>query len=604
MAISAQEEELVVKPPSKYKKDTKWKNFKEGAIAYLNAIKGKYDIPLAYVIREDEQPVSNQIFQSEHHRLIAVIPLQGIEFEEDNGRVFDLLKSWTINGHAWTWVRSFNSTRNGRQAWLALVNHFEGDAQRDKVKDHAYAAIAAAKYYGENMRFTFETYVMIHQDAYADLVQYGKVISEEKHVRDLLSNIKDNSAAANAAKGTILVTPTLRKNFSNAVAHLSMTLQLGHSLRENNRNISSTNTNKGDGCGGGRGKNGRGRGRGRNIYLGSYSPEQWRKLSAEDKKRVYDGRQKSAEQRSQASNKNQGSKQVTATAADGQSTIAALSTGDNTAQMDQAILHGALQGSAAVGEKRSNTDTAGSQMSRRRTSAIYTSNRVKDRNISRTAYQRHYDHTTTILGRCELDSHVDTCVAGENCIILGYTNQTVNVSAFSDMHKPLENVPIVTAANAYDNQDTGDTIILIMGQAIYMGKDMPNTLICPNQLRRNGITVDECPKHLAPINKPSTHSIICPDDNLEIPLSLQGVTSYFITCTPTIHEMETCKWIHLTDEHFWDPHSEAFMKEEQKYDDRQEYIRPIDARQIFCATSNQTFKFDTEMINLSSAFDD
>ena len=68
--------------------------------------------------------------------------------------------------------------------------------------------------------------------------------------------------------------------------------------------------------------------------------------------------------------------------------------------------------------------------------------------------------------------------------------------------------------------------------------------------------------------------------------------------------METCKWIHLTDEHFWDPHSEAFMKEEQKYDDMQEYIRPIDARQIFCATSNQTFKFDTEMINISSTFDD
>ncbi len=145
------------------------------------------------------------------------------------------------------------------------------------------------------------------------------------------------------------------------------------------------------------------------------------------------------------------SKQVTATAADGQSTIAALSTGDNTAQMDQAILHGALQGSAAVGEKRSNTDTAGSQMSRRRTSAIYTSNRVKDRNISRTVYQRHYDHTTTISGRCELDSHTDTCVAGENCIVLEYTDQTVNVSAFSDRHKPLENVPIVTATTAYDS---------------------------------------------------------------------------------------------------------------------------------------------------------
>ena len=81
-------------------------------------------------------------------------------------------------------------------------------------------------------------------------------------------------------------------------------------------------------------------------------------MSAEEEKRVYDGRQKSSEQHSQASNNNQGNRQVAATAVDEQTTIAALSTSDSTAQMDQAILHGALQGSAAIGEKHSNTDTA------------------------------------------------------------------------------------------------------------------------------------------------------------------------------------------------------------------------------------------------------
>jgi hypothetical protein len=125
-----------------------------------------------------------------------VTPLVGTEFKEDNGRVFDLLKSWTVNGPAWTWMRSQNAIRNGRQAWLAIVNHFEGEAQRDRVKDNAYAAIAVARYYGERKRFTFETYVTIHQDAYSDLEQYGEIISEEKRVRDLLTNIKDLSPAA------------------------------------------------------------------------------------------------------------------------------------------------------------------------------------------------------------------------------------------------------------------------------------------------------------------------------------------------------------------------------------------------------------------------
>lgn len=125
------------------------------AITYFNSVKGSHNIPLAYFIRENENPDLNTVYQSEHHRLISIIPLLGIEFEGDNGKVFDFLKSWT-------WMRAFNATRNGRSSWQALINHFEGDTQRDPVKDHACAAVAAAKYYGERKRFSFETYVTIH----------------------------------------------------------------------------------------------------------------------------------------------------------------------------------------------------------------------------------------------------------------------------------------------------------------------------------------------------------------------------------------------------------------------------------------------------------
>jgi hypothetical protein len=210
------------------------------------------------------------------------MPLLGIEFEEDNGRVFNILKSLLINGPAWTWMRVYNNTHNGRQAWLALITHFEGDAQRDRVKDKAYAVIAAAKYYSEKKKFSFETYVMIHQDAYADLEQYGEQISEEKRVRDLLMGIKDSSQAAIAA----------RMSFANAVAHLATTQQLNSTLLQDTRNISSTNTGRGDGRGHGQGFI-PGHGRGRNIYLGSYSPDQWKKLSPEDHKKIIEGRQQS-----------------------------------------------------------------------------------------------------------------------------------------------------------------------------------------------------------------------------------------------------------------------------------------------------------------------
>jgi hypothetical protein len=260
---------------------------------------------------------------------------------------------------------------------LPLVNHFEGEAQRDRVKDNAYPSITAARYYGERKKFTFETYITIHQDAYSDLEQYGEIISEEKHVRDLLYNIKDSSPVANAAKGTILTLPTLRNNFSNAVAHLTTALQLGQSFQET-RNISSANTigkgrssqgNQGRGGGRSRGRGGCGRG-GRNIYLRSYSPDQWRKLSAEDKKKVIEGRERSASAstaggRGQGGQLVQGSRQVASVAFsdidDANSTVGP--SGASVAAVEQAILQGTLQGTSAIGEKRNNTDTAGSQMS-------------------------------------------------------------------------------------------------------------------------------------------------------------------------------------------------------------------------------------------------
>jgi hypothetical protein len=38
-------------------------------------------------------PQANQVYQSEHHRIISITPLAGAAYEEDNGKVFDLLKS-------------------------------------------------------------------------------------------------------------------------------------------------------------------------------------------------------------------------------------------------------------------------------------------------------------------------------------------------------------------------------------------------------------------------------------------------------------------------------------------------------------------------------
>jgi hypothetical protein len=95
-----------------------------------------------------------------------------------------------------------------------------------------------------------------------------------------------------------------------AVMHLATSLKLQGSINKaNTRNSSGIQSGRGggrQGSGHGRGR-GQGRGcrRGRNIYLGSYSPDQWAALSPEDKQKVRDGRANSATSIAGTNNQNQ-----------------------------------------------------------------------------------------------------------------------------------------------------------------------------------------------------------------------------------------------------------------------------------------------------------
>jgi hypothetical protein len=430
---------------------------------------------------------------------------------------------------------------------MALLAYYKGSAAWDRVKEAAYTAIANAKYHGEKKKFSFETYVNIHQEAYQDLRQNDEIIPEDKRVRDLLTGINDTSL--NAAKHMVMVMPTLWADFAATVAHLATSLQMNAALLPDVRNISSAITTtgrggrKGNNRGRGRGRGGKGRGGGgRNIYLGNYNAEQWRALSAKDKKRVREGRKRSAEQQSQTPTTINVS-QVTTTEPDMQSTLTTPT--------------------AVV--RRVDTENAGSAMTRRRINAITTGargNRTGNRMISQVHLK---EDEKVCFSTWELDSHADTCVAGPNCCVLEDTGYTVNVTGFSDkLQGVVADVPIVKAATAYNDPVSGTTYILVLGQAIYLGDNVEAPLLGPNQLRYQGVIVDECPKHLAPHNSPSTHSLLIPEEHLHIPFKLKRPVSVFDTRIPTKTEINTFRWIVLTGDEMWDPHLDSFQEEEDK----------------------------------------
>ena len=80
-----------------------------------------------------------------------------------------------------------------------------------------------------------------------------------------------------------------------------------------------------------------------------------------------------------------------------------------------------------------------------------------------------------------------------------YTGKKCDVSPYTDAYEAIKSVPIVQAATAYENPETGETTILVFNEAIWMGEQLKHTLINPNQLRAFGVTVQDNPFGDAPL---------------------------------------------------------------------------------------------------------
>ena len=157
-----------------------------------------------------------------------------------------------------------------------------------------------------------------------------------------------------------------------------------------------------------------------------------------------------------------------------------------------------------------------------------------------------------VYSQLELDSHADTIVCGSNCLVIHFTGKECDVSPYTDTYEAIKSVPIVQAATAYDNPDTGETTILILNEAIWMGDKMDHTLVNPNQLRAYGLTVQDNPFSDSPI------FISTEGNEFVLPLSSTGTILGAATRTPTEQELQTCPHISMSSDYEWDPQNVRF----------------------------------------------
>ena len=147
----------------------------------------------------------------------------------------------------------------------------------------------------------------------------------------------------------------------------------------------------------------------------------------------------------------------------------------------------------------------------------------------------------------ECDTNANTCCLGKNFIILQYTTRMADVYPYDKSYKPIEGVPIVSGAMAWDNPLSGQTYILVVNEALYYRTKLDHSLINPNQVRDFGIGFWDNPYD------PTRQLQIDINDEISIRMRTLGTKILFKSRSLTDQELRECPHIEITSRREWNP---------------------------------------------------
>jgi hypothetical protein len=99
------EQQPSIPAPNIFKKDTKWRVWKEQFLNYMGTKYGQCKAPLSFKLCPDDDPSDEEDLTDDFERMIYLTPHQDQGYQYDNGMVYDELKALLVNSTAFTWIR-------------------------------------------------------------------------------------------------------------------------------------------------------------------------------------------------------------------------------------------------------------------------------------------------------------------------------------------------------------------------------------------------------------------------------------------------------------------------------------------------------------------
>jgi hypothetical protein len=475
---------------------------------YFRRTLGVRGITLNWVYREQAEQKPRVKYPLIAAEIKATLILEGNHFEEDTASVYAVVAMSTFDTTAYSYIRKFEESRNGREVMLALKLKFGGKAYTVSRPKAANDIVRTAQFNGPTRQYTYDQHVTRFNDAYNELALLGEPIQEHVKVQLVCHSLQE--AMMSQPKMSIQLVKEMSLNFTNATGELKSMraiLVSDKAKAGEARYIAELGIEpqkrKGGGDGGGghprnkRKKKGGGASGARGgLHLHGYSDKEWHDLPTATKAKANAGL---------AAGK--AAKRATAAASSAKSsdTDKQKEAEKGTVKFGKsahACIDDRLAEAVELPEPAEPPDPATGPFAMMISSLSRTERMANLRRI----FKRRRDRNQS-----ELDSHVDMCVAGANTRVTDYTDTKVSVSPFSDSYEAIKDVPIATMATAWDDPATCDVTVLYIHEVLYFGDRMSHTLLWPNQLRANGREVQDMPKQF---DAESPHAIVDPTGTL------------------------------------------------------------------------------------------